>query len=372
MNKAFFINGGAGRVLCSIPGLERFAETNDDFVIVSESWAELFSLSKKLRDKVYLMNHKGLFENHIKDKEVITLEPYRLNAYFNQKCNLIQAFDMQINNLDEVPETREIKLDLNKKEQITGHNVVDEVKRGTQKEKIVVIQPFGQSCSAEGRFISDSSGRSFEASNVISLIEQLKKNYGIIVMSQIEIPNWQEMGIAMPQNMNLNEWCGVINGADYFIGCDSAGQHMAHAMKKPATVIIGSTYPENISYPGNKNFTIIDNGKDNRRYSPIRMTFDDCCDRNNEDLMVLDDSTIKKIVKSVRDKIGVSRTKTTLTGATNINKNLPAPSAMITGAAPKSLAPSSVKFEGFKSSKTNKASKKKPIEKVLEMNNVKS
>ena len=36
MNKAFFINGGAGRVLCSIPALERYAETHDDFVIVSE------------------------------------------------------------------------------------------------------------------------------------------------------------------------------------------------------------------------------------------------------------------------------------------------------------------------------------------------
>ena len=46
MNKAFFINGGAGRVLCSIPALERHAETHDDFIIVSESWSELYLNSK--------------------------------------------------------------------------------------------------------------------------------------------------------------------------------------------------------------------------------------------------------------------------------------------------------------------------------------
>ena len=33
---AFFINGGAGRVVCSIPALEKFAEENPDnnFIIV--------------------------------------------------------------------------------------------------------------------------------------------------------------------------------------------------------------------------------------------------------------------------------------------------------------------------------------------------
>ena len=66
MNKAFFINGGAGRVLCSMPALEKYAEKNDDFIIVAESWGELYLANKKLRDKVYHAMHKGLFENHFK------------------------------------------------------------------------------------------------------------------------------------------------------------------------------------------------------------------------------------------------------------------------------------------------------------------
>ena len=100
MNKAFFINGGAGRVLCSIPALERYAETHDDFVIVSESWDELYLNNPVLRDKTYSVGHKGLFEDHLKDKEIVSPEPYRINQYFNQECNLIQAFDIEINQLD--------------------------------------------------------------------------------------------------------------------------------------------------------------------------------------------------------------------------------------------------------------------------------
>ena len=34
-SKAFFINGGAGRVIASIPALEKYAESHDAFVIVA-------------------------------------------------------------------------------------------------------------------------------------------------------------------------------------------------------------------------------------------------------------------------------------------------------------------------------------------------
>jgi hypothetical protein len=102
---------------------------------------------------------------------------------------------------------------------------------------------------------------------------------------------------------------GVINAADYFLGCDSVGQHFAHALKKPATVVIGSTFPQNISYPNNKDFTIIDNGKDKRTYSPLRITTDFTVDRNNEDLMILEDSEFDKIVDGIVKKLGKSTKK---------------------------------------------------------------
>ncbi len=68
MNKAFFINGGSGRVLCSMPALERYAEKNKDFLIVAESWGELYLSNKKLRDHVYFPMNKGLFEDKLREE----------------------------------------------------------------------------------------------------------------------------------------------------------------------------------------------------------------------------------------------------------------------------------------------------------------
>lgn len=364
MNKAFFINGGAGRVLCSIPALEEYAKNNEDFIIVAEAWGELYSCSKVLRDKVYASFHKDLFDLYLKDKEIVSPEPYRLNAYFNQKCNMIQAFDILINDLKDIPKTKKISIELNKAEQITGHNIVNEVRQVTKKDKVIVFQPFGSGIKAEGNFIFDPSGRSFELKDIMSLIDELKKNYAIILMSQIEIPHGQEYGVAMPKNLGLNQWAGVINASDYFLGCDSVGQHFAYALNKPATVVIGSTCPENISYPDNNSFYIIDNGKGKRKYSPIRMTMDDSCDRNNEDLMVLTETTLKQITKSIKDKIGVSKVNNDSLNLSGANGSSCCPPTSMP------MLPSTMSnFNGFQKPKVNK---KKPIDQILELNDVKS
>ena len=54
-NSAIFINGGAGRVIASIPALEKFQEENpdDDFVIVCEGGTDFFKGHKSLYARVY-------------------------------------------------------------------------------------------------------------------------------------------------------------------------------------------------------------------------------------------------------------------------------------------------------------------------------
>ena len=359
MKKAFFVNGGAGRVLCSIPALERYAETNDDFIIVSESWSELFMLNPTIRDKVYPVGQKDLFEDKLKDKKIISTEPYRVNQYFNQKCNLIQAFDIEINELDEIPESRPINIELTKEEQIAGYNIVSEVKSTLTKEKVVVFQPFGSAVKIDGRFIVDSSGRSFELSNTFEIIKNLNKHFSVIVMSDIDIPGIEDLAVSFPRSVPLNVWAGIINASDYFLGCDSVGQHLAHALKKPATVVIGSTYPENISYPDNKDFKIIDLGKDKRKYSPIRIGFAPATDRNNESLMMIDnDRQIKRITDSVVMKIGKSINKPNLMGESKYDGvNVMDPGVKPIG-----------DYKGFASAK--KKEKKTVVDEVLELNNV--
>lgn len=304
MKKAFFINGGAGRVLCSIPALEYYKENTDpDVVIVAEAWQELF-LSSKLRNNVWPIGSKELFQTVLKDREIMSPEPYRLNAYFNQKINLIQAFDMLINDVDENVESKPINLDLGKADQIYGYNLVNQIKMQMKKDKVIVFQPFGSGVKIDGNFVFDESGRSFELKDVYSIVEDLSKDYAVILMTNLQIPTDKQMGAAIPEGANLLQWMGIVNAADYFLGCDSMGQHYAHALGKPATVVIGSTFPENISYPDNKDFTIIDNGKENRVYVPYRVTPDPASERHNEDNMILSEDNYKKIMKSVRDKLG--------------------------------------------------------------------
>lgn len=319
MKKAFAINGGAGRVLCAIPALENYKKNVDsDVVIIAEAWMELFMLSPTLRHNVYHVAHKGLFEDKLKDREIESPEPYRLNAYFNQKANLIQAFDKIINNLDALPDPKPINLELSKAEQAYGHNLVNQVKAQFNKQKAVVVQPFGSGVKLEGNFVIDSSGRSLELRDFTRLVEELSKNYAVILMVPFKVPTEKAMQAAVPEDADLLKWAGIINAADYFVGCDSVGQHLANALKKPATVVIGATFPENISYPDNKDFTIIDNGKDKRTYSPIRITHDHGTERDNEDLMILSEDTFKQIVKSVENKLGkAKKEKNTETTATS-------------------------------------------------------
>lgn len=309
MKKAFFINGGAGRVLCAIPALEHYKKHVDpDVIIVAEAWMELFLTSATIRDNVYPVGHKGLFQDKLKDREIISPEPYRLNAYFNQKVNMIQAFDMLINeNTDEIPNTKPFDLTISREDQAFGHNTVRQIKLQQQREKIVIFQPLGSGAKHNGDFLIDASGRSFEVKDIITVVQELSKHYSVILMTNVEIPVQQTMGAAIPQ-ANILQWMGIVNACDYFLGCDSMGQHYAHALGKPATVVIGSTYPENITYPDNKQFTIIDNGKElGRGYNPFRVTQDFDTERSNEDMMVMSDKRVTEVVKSVTNKLGLTK-----------------------------------------------------------------
>ena len=98
-SKAFFLNGGAGRMLCSIPALEKYEEESGDkdFIIVCEGGTDMFKGHPTLHKRAYDPWHKNLFESEIKHRQVVNPEPYQVWEYYNQKCNLSQAFDILLN-----------------------------------------------------------------------------------------------------------------------------------------------------------------------------------------------------------------------------------------------------------------------------------
>ena len=312
-SKAFFVNGGAGRVISSIPAFEKYAENHDDFVIVCEGGTDFFKGHPVLDGKVYDHWHKNLFQQQIKHRDCETPEPYRVWDYYNQKCSLAQAYDIAINGLDEPRELPKPTINLNKTEVISGYNIVEEIKATTKKDKVIVVQPFGRSVEQMGEFLADPTSRSMSLMGAVDIINQLKKDYAVVVMSEHHFAteeNEDKYPIARPQIQDMRVWAAVIEVADHFLGCDSMGQHIARAFDKTATVVVGSTYPENISYPDHKDFDIIDVGDGRREYAPIRITMDERVDRFNDEAMELDKKQIDQIVASCRKRLGKPKTYT--------------------------------------------------------------
>jgi len=303
---AFFINGGAGRVITSIPAFEAYEKENpnDDFIIVCEAGTDFYKGHPTLHKRAYDTWHKGLFESFIKERNCVSPEPYRVWEYYNQECSLAQAFDIEINNKG----LRDVIIPsvyLNKIEKAQGENVVKEVKETTGKDKVIVIQPFGRTTEED---LIDVTSRSFRAEDMLDIANELKKDFAVILMSEIQLnmKNTKDdnIPIAQPQIPDIRVWAGVINAADHFLGCDSVGQHIAKALDTQSTVVIGSTYPINTSYVDDKSVTIFDIGKDMRVYSPIRITNEEEPDRVNDKCMDLSKAQTKDIVDSIRKKLG--------------------------------------------------------------------
>lgn len=303
-SKAFFINGGAGRIVCSIPAFEKYVEESGDkdFIIVCEGGSEFFKGHPTLDDKVYDIWHKNLFKDKLKDRDIVSTEPYRIWEYYNQKCNLTQAFDIQINSkgIRELPKPM---IYLSKEELLTGRQLISEVKKKLKKEKVIIIQPFGRGIDYIDETLIDKSGRSFELKDLKKIVKKLQENnFAIIMMSEFKVDftgdNLKDE-LAMPEGVNLRQWAAVIKYADHFLGCDSVGQHLAYAMEVDSTIVTGSTYPVNISYPDCKFFEIFDMGEVHREYSPIRITVDERIDRGNENIMSMNDEIIKLLINNI-------------------------------------------------------------------------
>jgi len=306
-SKAFFINGGAGRMICSIPAFEKYKEESGDkdFIIVCEGPTDTFKGHPTLEQHVYDSWHRNLFQEKIKNMDVISTEPYRIWEYYNQKCSIAQAFDIQLNNkgIRELPKPT---LRLSKDELLNGRYVIGEVKKKLKKEKIVVFQPFGRGIEYIDETLIDKSGRSFELKDVKEIIKKLQaEGYAVILMSEFKVDftdaKFKEE-VATPENLGIRQWAAIIKYADKFLGCDSLGQHLAYSMDTPSVVVVGSTYPINVSYPNDKNVDILDMGELDREYSPIRVTQDERIDRKNEPLMTMTKEIVELVIEHVTGK----------------------------------------------------------------------
>lgn len=306
MKKVFVINGGAGRVIASLPALQKYYKKHGpDFYIVSESGLDFFMGHPELQDIAFDLAHKGLFENIIKPNELISPEPYREHGYYNQQKSLSQSFDKLINCTDDHSDLERPKLVLNQMEEINAQDVLENVKEYHKKKKTIVFQPFGRASTVHksGHAI-DPSSRSFTTNDYFYISERLRKKYNVIYMGEHKFENDGNMYV----QTGIRQWVGIIEAADYFVGIDSVGQHMAYAMNKPGTVIMGSTFAINTTYP--EYFNILEKEGVERKYSPIRIQgFDsELADRYNDKCMTFEKRELEeltnKLLYNIKKKIG--------------------------------------------------------------------
>lgn len=309
MKKIFYIDGGAGRVIAAIPALLKYHRLNPnaDWNIVIPAWDGLLWSIPELQDRTYGADTKGLWDNIVsKADEIITPEPYRVPGYFRQELSLAEAFDREINQTTDHSDLDAPKLMFNKAEEKWAVNTVADVKQQQQKNKTLIVQPFGRGATLDRADVVDSASRSLSPDAYISLVKKLSASYNLIFFGEPQFQIVTDTYTAkLPATTDLRMWAAIIECVDYFLGVDSVGQHMARAVGTPGTVIFGSTFPINTSYPDY--FQIIEK-QGQKKYSPIRITGLDSvlADRYNDRMMDFDETEIvdmyNKIVKDIESK----------------------------------------------------------------------
>jgi len=270
MKKIFFIDGGAGRVIASIPALLKYnrLNPNTDWAILVGVWDFLLWGIPELQDKTYNLDTKGVFDNIVKNADqFISPEPYRNPAYYRQEISLAQGFDREINNTTDHSDLAMPVLVFSKQEILVAKSTISDLKTAQKKQKTVVFQPFGRGSKVDKGLIFDEESRSLSPADYLYLVKKLSDRYNMIFFGEPEFQMKEDV-YAAKYTCDLKQWGAVIAEADYFIGCDSVGQHIAASVGTPGTVIFGSTFPINTSYPDY--FQIIDNSK-YKKYSPIRI-----------------------------------------------------------------------------------------------------
>jgi hypothetical protein len=308
MNTVFWIDGGAGRAIAAIPAFLKYnrLNPNTEWSVIITAWDNLYWGIPELQDRTYNPDTKGVFENVISKADIIiTPEPYRNPAYFRQEVSLVEGFDREINKTTDHSDLGIPSLVFNKAETSVSLNTIKELKDKQKKSKTVIIQPFGRGAQPMEKTqdekvikVGDEESRSLSSEAYLSLAKKLSLKYNLIFFGEPQFVLAQDT-FAVNYNCELRQWGSLIKEADYFVGVDSVGQHMARAVGTPGTVIFGSTFPKNTSYPDY--FQIIEK-PGVKKFAPIRASgiLDNMlANRINDKLMDFEENEINDIFKKI-------------------------------------------------------------------------
>lgn len=248
MSTVIVISGGVGRAVAAIPALLKYHKNHldEEWYVMVHGWDFMFWGFPELQERTFNPNDKSVFKDYFWNAtKVLSPEPYCVPAYYRNEISLREAFDIEINgSTDDLPE---MQLKLSMTEIRNGHRVIAEAKNQQKKNKTIVIQPYGSTALMCPLEIYDETLRSIPQKMYLTLVKKLSKDYNIIYMGAKEY--YDGKTYKPDPDPSLRDWAGVIKVVDYFIGCDSCGQHFAKAVGQNASVMVAGTHKNNTTYP---------------------------------------------------------------------------------------------------------------------------
>jgi len=250
MSKIIFIDGGIGRILCSIPALLKYHKLNPDkeWYVIVPAWDYLFWGIPELQERCFHCETKGIEKLWLNADEVISPEPYRVPKYYRNEISLAESFDLEINKTNDHSDLPDLDFYCSSPEVDIAYGTIKSAKEIQGKNKTIVIQPYGSTATKKDYGIVDFTNRSIPEDFYEILVNKLMENYNVIYMGY---PSLHDKKSFMPDSsaVGMREWAAIIQYCDYFIGCDSCGQHMAKAVGTNASVFVAGTHEINVSYP---------------------------------------------------------------------------------------------------------------------------
>jgi len=230
------VDGGIGRIICSVPAIEALAQTRR--VIVLTSHPEVFSYNPHVY-KVYSLNREYLWDDVIRHGEFLYPEPYYNHLYYNQKLHLMQMFNLLL--IGASGEITMPNLYFTQEEHNWAGEFISQ-RRQEHGKDVVMLQCFGSAARVDNDTVIDPTYRSLP-SNVVEAICN-NTNYTYINASHIPLnfPNVWNQQLTLRQLLVLTVYC------DFIIGVDSFLLHVGNACGKNGIAFFGATYPENLSY----------------------------------------------------------------------------------------------------------------------------
>lgn len=248
MTTIFSLDGGLGRIISSIPAFLKYSKNHpgEEWYIMIPGWDFITWGFSELQERTFNPDARGSFDLFWKADQVISPEPYRVPAYYRNEISLREAFDVCINNSTDHSDLPPMVFKTSLQEKRKAFEIIEEAKKLHKKSKTIVLQPYGSTATPHPGGVFDDSLRSIPELMLKYLIDNLSKDYNLIYMGAKEFHNIKTF---KPEpDPNLREWGAIIDGADYFIGCDSCGQHMRKCFNKKASVVVAGTHPINVTY----------------------------------------------------------------------------------------------------------------------------